>query len=67
MTDTILGGSLFIVIASWAPKPYSSYYGPYIRPIPSRTGPRFVCYCAVGQKPKLLANPHAGGLPLKDL
>eukprot|EP00439_Symbiodinium_sp_Y106_P071229 s825_g12.t1 len=25
--------------------------------------PQFVCYCAVGQKPKLLANPHAGRAP----
>ncbi|CAE7409591.1 unnamed protein product, partial [Symbiodinium sp. CCMP2456] len=25
--------------------------------------PQFVCYCAVGQKPKLLANPKAGQAP----
>ena len=51
-------------------KPFKAYRPGALKLAPgiaSRTEPRFVCYCAVGQKPKLLANPKAGCLPLQDL
>ncbi|CAE7254570.1 unnamed protein product [Symbiodinium sp. CCMP2592] len=43
-------------------------FGPYIfaschEDVLQYLQPQFVCYCAVGQKPKLLANPHAGRAP----
>ena len=36
MITNTLWGFLIIVVVSWAPKPYSSYEGPYKTQIPKR-------------------------------